>query len=105
MVTLRAGVRMMHRIAAAPPLSDYAGVDRHPVDLEDDAPLDALIGSRADRSEEHPSELPSLMRISYAVFCLKKKKVYARTPVSQQNTSEAHVCTPTTTKNSLILSF
>src|SRR3546814_7469900 len=28
------------------------------------------------RSEEHTSELQSLMRISYAVFCLKKKKVY-----------------------------
>src|SRR3546814_9618821 len=27
----------------------------------------------ADRSEEHTSELTSLMRISYAVFCLKKK--------------------------------
>ncbi|MBO9696964.1 MAG: GMC family oxidoreductase N-terminal domain-containing protein [Sphingopyxis sp.] len=48
MATLRAGVRMMHRIAAAPPLSDYAGVDRHPVDLADDAALDALIRSRAD---------------------------------------------------------
>src|SRR3546814_10899765 len=30
---------------------------------------------RAQRSEEHTSELQSLMRISYAVFCLKKKKV------------------------------
>src|SRR3546814_3865091 len=30
--------------------------------------------SRARRSEEHTSELQSLMRISYAVFCLKKKK-------------------------------
>src|SRR3546814_6777728 len=29
---------------------------------------------RAVRSEEHTSELQSLMRISYAVFCLKKKK-------------------------------
>src|SRR3546814_7969078 len=29
---------------------------------------------QADRSEEHTSELQSLMRISYAVFCLKKKK-------------------------------
>src|SRR3546814_5786962 len=29
---------------------------------------------RAQRSEEHTSELQSLMRISYAVFCLKKKK-------------------------------
>jgi choline dehydrogenase-like flavoprotein len=48
MATLRAGVRMMHRIAAAPPLSDYAGVDRHPVDLDDDAALDALIRARAD---------------------------------------------------------
>src|SRR3546814_4798171 len=28
----------------------------------------------SDRSEEHTSELQSLMRISYAVFCLKKKK-------------------------------
>src|SRR3546814_10220726 len=30
--------------------------------------------SEPDRSEEHTSELQSLMRISYAVFCLKKKK-------------------------------
>jgi choline dehydrogenase-like flavoprotein len=45
---LRAGVRMMHRIAAAPPLSDYAGVDRHPVDIHDDVALDALIRDRAD---------------------------------------------------------
>src|SRR3546814_2136559 len=30
--------------------------------------------ARAARSEEHTSELQSLMRISYAVFCLKKKK-------------------------------
>src|SRR3546814_4361901 len=30
--------------------------------------------ARACRSEEHTSELQSLMRISYAVFCLKKKK-------------------------------
>src|SRR3546814_11919311 len=33
----------------------------------------ALAAARA-RSEEHTSELQSLMRISYAVFCLKKKK-------------------------------
>src|SRR3546814_1596345 len=31
--------------------------------------------SRWSRSEEHTSELQSLMRISYAVFCLKKKKI------------------------------
>src|SRR3546814_4171736 len=32
-----------------------------------------LARSRQERSEEHTSELQSLMRISYAVFCLKKK--------------------------------
>src|SRR3546814_7656299 len=32
------------------------------------------------RSEEHTSELQSLMRNSYAVFCLKKKKIYNMTP-------------------------
>src|SRR3546814_6884574 len=31
------------------------------------------VGRGGDRSEEHTSELQSLMRISYAVFCLKKK--------------------------------
>src|SRR3546814_9943628 len=33
-----------------------------------------FLASRILRSEEHTSELQSLMRISYAVFCLKKKK-------------------------------
>src|SRR3546814_10618021 len=38
------------------------------------------------RSEEHTSELQSLMRISYAVFCLKKKKTtYQLTHKSYQN--------------------
>src|SRR3546814_2632398 len=39
-------------------------------------PGDEGSGGRAlSRSEEHTSELQSLMRISYAVFCLKKKKM------------------------------
>src|SRR3546814_4401063 len=33
------------------------------------------LSSARTRSEEHTSELQSLMRISYAVFCLKKKKI------------------------------
>src|SRR3546814_1214969 len=42
------------------------------------------------RSEEHTSELQSLMRISYAVFCLKKKKTdYSNVPQTQ--TSNGHV--------------
>src|SRR3546814_8094533 len=36
--------------------------------------LTGPIAVGVDRSEEHTSELQSLMRISYAVFCLKKKK-------------------------------
>src|SRR3546814_7844804 len=52
------------------PLDDQiveaVGVD--PVDGE------AVRPPLADRSEEHTSEVQSLMRISYAVFCLKKKK-------------------------------
>src|SRR3546814_7899745 len=37
-------------------------------------PRTGLDGVEIDRSEEHTSELQSLMRISYAVFCLKKTK-------------------------------
>src|SRR3546814_3919370 len=39
------------------------------------------------RSEEHTSELQSLMRISYAVFCLKKKKIHNNT---HHNTHHTH---------------
>src|SRR3546814_5697631 len=43
------------------------------------------------RSEEHTSELQSLMRISYAVFCLKKKKKYQETKNNiQHNTAQAN---------------
>src|SRR3546814_5071796 len=38
------------------------------------------------RSEEHTSELQSLMRISYAVFCLKKKKHYINNTISRIST-------------------
>src|SRR3546814_14526270 len=41
------------------------------------------------RSEEHTSELQSLMRISYAVFCLKKKKQY-RQPGKQQREGQKY---------------
>src|SRR3546814_9012863 len=53
----------------------FAGMARR----EADGPCggDRLAGSRlpGGRSEEHTSELQSLMRISYAVFCLHKKKM------------------------------
>src|SRR3546814_1759379 len=61
--------------------------DREFLDLGEiavEARLAAECGNRRGdvRSEEHTSELQSLMRISYAVFCLKKKK-----PTSQHHTS------------------
>src|SRR3546814_11710795 len=46
--------------------------------------IDRRRESQADRSEEHTSELQSLMRISYAVFCLKKKKINMNKEPKQQ---------------------
>src|SRR3546814_6499477 len=40
---------------------------------------DVLMPDMTGRSEEHTSELQSLMRISYAVFCLKKNKITTKT--------------------------
>src|SRR3546814_7514144 len=50
---------------------------RFPADLEQCAPFAdgrVRVTGSGHRSEEHTSELPSLMRRSYAVFCLKKKQ-------------------------------
>src|SRR3546814_8484948 len=47
------------------------------------------------RSEEHTSELQSLMRISYAVFCLKKKKTQH---LNITETHDKHVSTDTNTR-------
>src|SRR3546814_1351268 len=45
-------------------------------------------GVEWSRSEEHTSELQSLMRISYAVFCLKKKR--KQLTIEQNSVSEQH---------------
>src|SRR3546814_5808194 len=54
-----------------------------------------------DRSEEHTSELQSLMRISYAVFCLKKNNTHTRnlrtTQQTPSNKKIQHDCTTTNT--------
>src|SRR3546814_4736144 len=84
--------RRGHRLpaGAAPPrprrpapsplaLPAVAGIDLGPLDRQQPAgagvvlQLDLAAVRRQQRSEEHTSELQSLMRISYAVFCLKKK--------------------------------
>src|SRR3546814_1336236 len=53
---------------AAPHSRDRRGYCRDPVGR-------LVLPDAGRRSEEHTSELQSLMRISYAVFCLKKKKI------------------------------
>src|SRR3546814_10122387 len=58
----------VEEIAVAPDLADPAFV------LEFD-PMSQRLEIGQDRSEEHTSELQSLMRKPYAVFCLKKKKL------------------------------
>src|SRR3546814_3182506 len=71
-----------HRGIAARRLSPHLGNQLRRLPISDAVVLQPggakqrRIGGRADiliRSEEHTSELQSLMRISYAVFCLKKK--------------------------------
>src|SRR3546814_4493091 len=78
-----------HQVGAREPLSatfDHL-VSGNPVVAADDyAQWNVRLGQgaqparpvcAASRSEEHTSELQSLMRISYAVFCLKKQKLHA----------------------------
>src|SRR3546814_2862072 len=45
-------------------------------------------GHAEHRSEEHTSELQSLMRISYAVFCLKKKRVHRERKLKDQKVND-----------------
>src|SRR3546814_5544560 len=53
---------------------------------------DKLVALATDRSEEHTSELQSLMRISYAVFCLKKKNAHTYpVMIRDNNTTLDHV--------------
>src|SRR3546814_9224140 len=71
-----AGIRIVERL------------DKQMLEVERREPRDVAAGLRPDelqfvaarldqfRSEEHTSALQSLMRISYAVFCLKKKKTH-----------------------------
>src|SRR3546814_6925566 len=69
------------------------------------APTVAPSSMVASRSEEHTSELQSLMRISYAVFCLKKKKTLNHKRIQQtshkQNTLITHTYTSPPTHNAI----
>src|SRR3546814_3560193 len=74
--------RANSQVPTSTPSSTVQAMEAEPVDwsvqlvmLESNAPFvtAAAVSATVIRSEEHTSELQSLMRISYAVFCLKKK--------------------------------
>src|SRR3546814_8865635 len=69
-------LRLLHQDAVVLQRAEAAFVE---------GPVEQALG-RADRirSEEHTSELQSLMRISYAVFCLKKKKKIQHETISNR---------------------
>src|SRR3546814_1852689 len=86
------GFRLLQGIfgAALVPMSQAILLDINPPERHGPAMaiwgMGAILGPIVGRSEEHTSELQSLMRISYAVFCLKKKSPCrthrpARTPI------------------------
>src|SRR3546814_4876415 len=78
--------RSLARIGFQPPTAQRTSSSTCSISIASSARLRAAVLSismkisdsrcPARRSEEHTSELQSLMRISYAVFCLKKKKVH-----------------------------
>src|SRR3546814_1282309 len=73
------------------PAGDFAAVGdedlfKHACLCSEALPFKGRVGWGWVRSEEHTSELQSLMRISYAVFCLKKKKT--RIPYRRHETTE-----------------
>src|SRR3546814_1860246 len=68
-------LRELARLTGAPVTSTLMGLGAFP---SSDPQWLGMLGMHGtyERSEEHTSELQSLMRISYAVFCLKKKKYH-----------------------------
>src|SRR3546814_7076227 len=70
------------------------GIDRHRSEKADDVQF-----SGRCRSEEHTSELQSLMRNSYAVFCLKKKTYNQQLYIKQNQPTETREITILQEKN------
>src|SRR3546814_6607318 len=71
--------------AAQWPTAKGASASRSGTTPRPGSPLRVARPSVTVRSEEHTSELQSLMRISYAVFCLKKKKILRTKHTAQKN--------------------
>src|SRR3546814_3397549 len=78
-----AGSRRQGQVGEAGQLEGGCNVRHRPVQVQGIDAFGETVDERLEgamRSEEHTSELQSLMRISYAVFCLKKKNKYKHNP-------------------------
>src|SRR3546814_5623642 len=73
-------------------LRHFEALGIHGEAMREDGLIRRLSARAAARSEEHTSELPSLLRISYAVFCLKKtttkRQMAARPQTIEKNTTK-----------------
>src|SRR3546814_4708154 len=84
------GFQIRPRRILAPQCAQQATQQHVFVDVGKVAGMKAMLVVHAARSEEHTSELQSLMRISYAVFCLKKKNEYTTRQHSGVIISDTH---------------
>src|SRR3546814_3153004 len=92
----RAPIRPSSRVCCRSAICPSSGTPRPPDKDKNMAFLkyaDAIyVGG--ERSEEHTSELQSLMRISYAVFCLKKKNTKQQNQLNTKNTTDIDMIAP-----------
>src|SRR3546814_3810142 len=90
-VVAQVGRRVTEQVAHHVLRARSLDLHRRDVGLEDRDVHPPSAGDARERSEEHTSELQSLMRISYAVFCLKKKRTHHRQTITHYiQTKEPH---------------
>src|SRR3546814_7981981 len=92
----RAQMRVTEMLEIISRIREWAGGEAQAMAWYRSQPIPALDGRTPERSEEHTSELQSLMRISYAVFCLKKKK-NTQTQLYKKSNTQAYVDTTPST--------
>src|SRR3546814_6290457 len=85
--TLFRSLRMRGRMLKGLMVEATVAANEKILQVAEQEPQFSGMGTTLVRSEEHTSELQSLMRISYAVFCLKKKKKKTK------NTNNTQSCT------------
>src|SRR3546814_10892169 len=92
-------IRRPPRSTRTDTLFPYTTLFRSLRGAQGDTPEHAPPHHHRNRSEEHTSELQSLMRISYAVFCLKKKKKTLTTATPTHTYILRYTTTSTTNSN------